>query len=46
MGTHMPPYENKTVDLHLARNEGENLDTAYGPTRFSAFMYCMSHDVS
>ena len=26
------------MDLRLECNEGENLDTASGPTRFSAFM--------
>ena len=27
-----------TAATHLERNEGESLDTAYGPTGFSAFM--------
>ena len=26
------------IELHLEYNEGESLDTAYGPTGFSAFM--------
>ena len=31
-----PPCEKKIIDLEC--NEGESLDTAYGPTGFSAFM--------
>ena len=46
-----PPCEKTIIDLHLECNEGESLDTAYGPTGFTAFMrpranICMSHDVS
>ena len=33
-----PPREKKMIDLRLECNEGENLNTAYGPTGFSAFM--------
>ena len=32
------PCEKKIIDLHLECNQGEILDTACGPTGFSAFM--------
>ena len=33
----LPPCAKNIIDLHLECNEGESLDTAYGPTGFSAF---------